>query len=201
MGFRARAGAVPARVRLILAALARVPTAGAVLVAIDGRAGSGKTTLANELIGWEPRLRLFHADELQRPQAEGEWETWTPGECAANFANEAPLRAVVSSLAAGRQARYEPYDWSAHQVGSLTTLSPGGVMVVEGAYTMQQSLREYYDLTIWVDCQEEARAARLRARPAPSPGWLEAWTKGEEFYLQHEQPSRAADVVIAGTDQ
>lgn len=182
-------------------ALARLPAAGTALVAIDGRAGSGKTTLAGELARENAGIRVLHADELQRPQADAEWEDWTPGESAANFVKEAPLRDVLSLLAAGREARYRPYDWAAHEPGPPATVPPGGIILVEGAYTLRRSLRPYYGLKIWVECDDEVRAARLRARPAPSPGWLEAWVEGEDFYLAHERPDAAADLVIRGDER
>lgn len=190
------------RVKRIGEALARLPAAstasGTVLVAIDGRAGCGKTTLAAQLAAADPSIRVFHADELQRPQDEGEWKNWTPRECAANLVEEEPLRQVLSQLAAGQQARYQPYDWSAHRLGPPQILAPGGVVVVEGAYALRPSLRSYYALKIWVECAEDVRAARLRARPAPSPGWLEAWLAGEEFYVEHDNPAGIADIVIPG---
>lgn len=188
----------PSQITRVREAIAGLPTAGTVLVAIDGLAGSGKTTLAGELIAADPGLRLLHADELQQPQAEGEWDTWTPQQAAANFVLEAPLRDLLATLAAGRPAEYRAYDWSAHQLGPTTTVIPGGIVVVEGAYTLRPSLREFYDLKIWVDCDEQERAARLRARPTPSPGWLEAWLTGERFYVTHDRPAANADLVIRG---
>jgi uridine kinase len=128
-------------VRQVQEKLARLPAAGTILVAIDGRAGSGKTTLAGELATPDSGIRVFHADELQLPQAEGQWSNWTPREGAANFVKEEPLRDVLAELAGGREARYRPFDWAAHELGSPAVLHPGGVVVVGGAYTLRRSAR------------------------------------------------------------
>jgi uridine kinase len=173
---------------------------GTVLVAIDGRAGSGKTTLAEQVAAADPDIRILHADELQRPQAEGEWDAWTPQESSTNFVNEVALNEVLSALAAGQAAEYRPYNWSAHELCPVNTVTPGGVIVVEGAYTLRPSLRRYYTLKFWVECADEVRAARLRARTAPSPGWLDAWLAGEDFYVAHARPEAAADLVIWGDE-
>jgi uridine kinase len=184
------------RVREAIAGLGT--TTGTVLVAIDGLAGSGKTTVTDALVAADPALRVLHADELQQPQAEGEWDTWSPQQAAANFVLEAPLRDLLATLAAGRPAEYRAYDWSAHRLGPAATVTPGGVLVVEGAYTLRPSLRGFYDLKIWVDCDEQVRAARMGARPAPSPGWLQAWREGERFYVTHDAPATSADLTIRG---
>ncbi len=188
-------------VRRVQSAFASVPPAYTVLVAIDGRAASGKTTLANELGKESPHIRILHADELQRPQAEGEWDNWTPRECATNFVKEEALRHVLSKLITGRQAVYEPFDWTVHKLRRPMTLSPEGIIVIEGAYTLRKSIRNHFDVKVWVDCDEQVRMARIRAQPTPSPGWREAWTRGEDFYLEHERPSLAADVVVRGDPQ
>lgn len=88
---------------------------------------------------------------------------------------EAPLRDLLATLAAERPAEYRPYDWSAHRPGPAITVNPGGIVVVEGTYTLRAGLRHFFSLKIWVDCDEHVRAGRLSARPAASPGWLEAW--------------------------
>lgn len=189
----------PPRITRVREAIAGLrTTTGTVLVAIDGLAGSGKTTVADELVAADPGLHVLHADELQRPQAEGEWDTWTPQQAAANFVLEAPLRDLLATLAAGRPAEYRAYDWSAHRLGPAATVTPGGIVVVEGAYTLRPSLRGFFGLKIWVDCDEQVRAARLRARPAPSPGWLQAWLAGEQFSATHDHPAASADLMIRG---
>lgn len=185
------------KIKIILEKLATLRISSAsVLVAIDGLAGSGKTTVANELVVLDPALRILHADELQRPQREGEWDTWTPQQGAVNFVLEAPLMDLLSALAAGQEAEYHAYDWSAHQPAPLTKVAPGGVLLVEGAYTLRPSLRHFFAYKIWVECDERVRMKRLRARPAPSPGWLDAWLAAERYYVANNRPAANADIQI-----
>ena len=67
---------------LVSAALAQKPTRPLVL-ALDGRCGSGKTTLANRLAAQLPGCTLLRTDDFYLPPAQRspDWPTWTLPAC------------------------------------------------------------------------------------------------------------------------
>src|SRR6266852_1203446 len=68
------------------------------LVAIDGRGGSGKTVLADKLAQSRSDVSVVHTDDFAKPRVRG-WES-------TRF-----YKQVAEPLLAGRPGRYQRYDW------------------------------------------------------------------------------------------
>ncbi len=105
------------------------PSCGPVrLVGVDGHAGSGKTTFAEQLavaLGDAPLLRL---DDIASHEALFDWTARL-------------LDQVIEPLAQGRTARYAPYDWRARRFGPPRPLPPAPVVLVEGVGAGRRALR------------------------------------------------------------
>lgn len=166
-----------------LAALARelrglAPSCGPVrLVAVDGHAGSGKTTFADRLaraLGGAPVLRL---DDIATHR---ELFGWT-----------GRLRAqVLDPLAAGRPAVYGVYDWQARAVTMRRTLPPAPVVLVEGVGAGRRLLRPYLARLLWMEVPAAAAWARGRRRDGPAlAGFWDGWERAERAHFSAD-PSR-----------
>lgn len=78
-------------------------------------------------------------------------------------------------------------------------MAPEGVVIVEGVYVARPALRGYLDLIVVVEAPRELCLARQRARGENDPAEIERWRAAEDWYLQHQNPRRVADVVVGAT--
>lgn len=78
-------------------------------------------------------------------------------------------------------------------------MAPRGVVVVEGVYVARPALRGYLDLIVVVDAPRELCLARQLARGEHDLAEIERWRAAEDWYLERQDPRRAADLVIDGS--
>lgn len=150
--------------------LAHVPCA---VLAIDGRCGSGKTTLAALLAQTLP-CRVVHMDDFYLPFAarRPDWRTTPLG----NMDLGRLRREVLEPARLGEEIAYHAYDCP------------------------HDALRPYYDLTVFLTCSQVEQAARLQAREgAYYPAFSACWIPLEEDYHRTYDVEHAADLVADTT--
>ena len=113
------------------------------VVAIDGRCGSGKTSLA-ELIRQLIPCNVVHMDDFYLPP-DLRAENWTeiPG---GNMDFARFLREVLIPAEAGEPVCYRPFDCQSGTLGVPAALPPRSLTVVEGSYSQHPLLSARYDL-------------------------------------------------------
>ena len=154
---------------------------GPLVIAIDGRCASGKTTLAGRLhdvLGWS----VVHMDDFfLRPEQRTPERYATPGE---NVDHERFLSEVLRPLRAGQPVEYRPFDCHIGQLGAPVRVSAAPVTVVEGSYSCHPSLRSLYDLRVFVTIEPDEQLRRIEAR---NGGYAEVfrtrWIPLEEQYF------------------
>lgn len=126
---------------LITARLKQQPT---VLVALDGRCGSGKTTLAAQLAERFPQSITLHTDDfyLPPPQRVTGWERIP----CANMHLERLRAEAVAPARAGRAVCYKAYSCREGAYLPPRVLGPAPLVIVEGSYSHHPSLAPYYDI-------------------------------------------------------
>ncbi len=152
---------------------------GLVLVGIGGRGGAGKSTLAALI----PGAQVVSTDEF-----------WT-GE---GFDLERLGREVVAPLAQGETARFASYDWATRSARGERAVEPAGIVVIEGVCALHRTLRDAYDVRVWVDAPYEVRLARGVARDgeAARATWVETWMPSEDRYVARDDPVACAHLVV-----
>ncbi|QEU95766.1 uridine kinase family protein [Streptomyces kanamyceticus] len=159
------------------------PSCGPVrLVAIDGHAGSGKSTFARRLadafdgvFAGVPVLRL---DDIASHDALFAW-------------TERLHRAVLGPLSRGEAAHYAVYDWTERRFGPADrVLPPAPVVIVEGVGAGRAALRPFLAQLLWMDVPQEEAWARGRQRDGQvqSDFW-DGWEPAERRHFA-EDPSR-----------
>ena len=159
-----------------------------VIIAIDGRSGAGKTTLAIELaarLREHHKVSLFHLEDIY------------PGWNGLAAGVERYASTVLAPLHRGEPAEWVSWDWNAHYDGETRTTRPAEIVLVEGVGAAAAAARPYLSAVIWADSPEHDRRSRALARDGDSyaPYWDE-WAAQEEEWLAVDDVPAQADVRV-----
>jgi len=171
-----------------------------VLVGVDGAGGSGKSTLAELLSVAMPDSVMIHVDDFYLPSAQRPEQQ---DGIADNF-DLARLRAEVLEPAKnGSAVRYQRYDWDTDALAEWTAVPAGTPLFVEGVYSTQLTLRDFYTFRIFCDTDREVRLRRGLDRDGEESRsqWVDEWMPAEDRYLGKEAPQSSADLVVNGSNQ
>ena len=165
------------------------------IVAIDGRCGSGKSTLA-EALRESRGYPVVHMDDFFLRQSQRTAERLaTPGE---NVDHERFLAEVLAPLAAGDAVAYRPFSCRTMTLCDPVTLPQAAVTVVEGSYACHPSLRDYYDLRVFLDIDSETQMARILRRNGPEKAeeFRQKWIPLEELYFSAMDVAAHCDLIL-----
>ena len=161
--------------------------AAPVLVALDGRCGSGKTTLAAQLARQFPQSITVHTDDFYLSPA-SRVANWEQIPCA-NMDLERLRAQVLTPARAGQAIPYRAYSCRA-----------GALVIVEGSYSCHPTLADCYDLKVFVTCSKEEQARRLLAREGERySGFTARWIPLEEGYFAKFQIEQTVDFILDTT--
>ena len=166
----------------------RASSRAARLVAVDGRACAGKSTLARALAaacGGAPIVRVD--DFLYWRDIEGwwprlEWEALRP-------------------LLSGSPARFRVRDWAGDPEGrglaGWREIAPADVVIVDGVTSSRQAIAADLALSVWVEAPGGERLRRGIAREGEQRRWLwvEWMVLEDDFFGRDGAPGRAGFVA------
>jgi uridine kinase len=178
------------------AVLAAPPGLGPVrLVAVDGPAGSGKTTFAGRLAGAVraagATVGELHTDDLLAgwTDLDSFWPRLDSG--------------VLSPLRRGEAGAYHPYDWVAGEFEAQQRAVPvSDVLVIEGVSSGRRVIGAELTLLAWVEVAEDLRLARgvERDGEALREHWVR-WMADEARHFADQRTRDRADLRIDGAPQ
>lgn len=165
-----------------------------VVVAIDGRCGSGKTTLS-EIISERLDCNIIHTDDFfLRPQQK------TPerlSEVGGNIDYERFKNEVVDKLKTEKSFSYRPYDCGTRALREPINIEPKELTIIEGSYSCHPYFGSYADLKIFVTAPREIILGRLTKRnPKLTERFINEWIPLEERYFGGFSVEERADIVI-----
>lgn len=180
--------------------------AQALVVAIDGRSGSGKSTVAAAVAQAISAVIVPCDDFFTASVSDAEWDRRTPEQRAADAIDWRRLkREAIDPLRTGRAARWYTFDFLAGPRGdgtypwqsTPTERAPKPVVLLDGAYSARPELADVLDLSVLVEAAPTTREARLAAREAADflRQWHARWDPAEDHYFGHVRPPSAFDVV------
>lgn len=172
----------------------------AVCVALDGRSGVGKSTLAKQLAA-ATAATLLDGDSFFAGGTAVRSDS--PAERAGDCIDWRRQRAVLGALRRGHSASYRAFDWEAFDGSLETELTvveppPSGVLIVEGVYSARQELSDLLDLRLLLRVPDDVRMARLLAREHGLTRWERQWHEAEEWYFANAAPPASFDVIVEG---
>ena len=182
---------------LLSAALAQKPTRPLVL-ALDGRCGSGKTTLANGLAAQLPGCTLLRTDDFYLPPAQ-RIPDWAHTPCAnmdlIRLRNEA-LRPAYE----GQPVLYRAYSCRAGTYQPVQEFAAQPLVILEGSYSHHPLLAGYETLRVFVTCSREEQTRRLQAREGEQyANFAARWIPLEEGYFAQYRIEETADLAVDTT--
>ncbi|KJK36092.1 hypothetical protein UK23_42405 [Lentzea aerocolonigenes] len=170
----------------------RGPAGRPLLVAIDGRGGAGKSTLAERLRTAVPKSAVVHTDDVAWHHAYFDW-----GGLMAEH--------VIKPLHRGEAVEFRPPAWAEHdRPGAIRVAAGLDVVWIEGTGIIRDELAPWIDASIWVQGDLDEQERRLVARDGDSEAQrrhVAAWLAEELPFLLREQPWRRATFVVAGTTE
>ncbi len=183
-------------VRMLLSERSRVT------VAIDGRAGAGKTTLAGAFVSSlkeqadAPSVTLIGCDGFFLPP-----EKRTPlrlEEIGGNMERERLLDEVLLPLSKGQNGIYSGFDCHTLTYSEPIELLPTALTVVEGSYAHHPDLIGFYDLKVFLDVEEEVQRERIiRRNKERATLFFKKWIPMEELYFAAFSVKEHADLLIS----
>jgi len=154
-----------------------------VIIAIDGRCGAGKTTLA-QYLKEQTGATVFHMDDFfLRPEQRTAARLSTPGE---NVDHERFLSEVLEPLRKGAlELPYQRFDCKSQSLQEAVIIRPGNLCIVEGSYSCHPSLVNIYDYRIFMTVSPNEQMERIiRRNGAEGAKMFESrWIPLEEKYF------------------
>ena len=166
-----------------------------IVIAIDGKCASGKTTLGHYL-QQEFDANLFHMDDffLQKEQR-------TPkrlAEVGGNVDYERFQTEVLEPLLAGNDVKYRPFHCKTLQIGEGVEILPKRVNIIEGSYSQHTYFGDIYDLKVFMEIEPEKQLENIRERNGEEQleVFKQRWIPKEEAYFEVFGIKEKSDIVV-----
>ncbi|MEU3599176.1 hypothetical protein ABZ714_10665 [Streptomyces sp. NPDC006798] len=170
------------------------PSCGPVrLVAVDGHAGSGKSTFTGRFAaalaarapgGTDTPVGVLRLDDLASHEAYFDWTGRL-------------LDQVIEPLSRGVRAHYEPYDWNTRRFTAPRALPPSPVILIEGVGAGRAALRPRLARLLWMERAPEESWPRGRDRDGIGlSAFWDSWTVAETGHFLADPSRPYADTLI-----
>jgi uridine kinase len=134
-----------------------------VIVAIDCKCTSGKTTLAGRLAEIYD-CNVFHMDDFFLRPEQRTAERFA--EIGGNVDYERFMEEVLTPLKAGYAFSYRPFDCSTFTLAAPVSVVPKKLNIIEGTYSHHPHFGNPFDLKIVLTIDDQTQRKRILQRPA-----------------------------------
>ena len=173
-----------------------------VVLAVDGRSNSGKTTLAARIHNTVPRSAVIHTDDIAWEHSRFGWADLLIG-------------GILIPVHHGQAVSYRPPRWDEHgREGSIEVPAGCPLLIIEGDGAGRREVAHLIDTLIWVqaDEREARRRAAARAADPPAADVANRAADGDPFdeegWMAEEIPFNAAqrtweraDIIVCGSPE
>lgn len=162
------------------------------IMAIDGRAGAGKTTLANELslaLSLRRTVAVVHLDEI--------YAGW---DLALGDSLTTSLSQILKSISAGEPVTFAVYDWTSQQYDATREIPPCDLIIIEGVGSAQRVVRDLATASIWMDVDKETGLERVLGRDGIAiKDQMSLWQTREEVHFLSDATRENVDFILSTT--
>lgn len=163
--------------------------------AIEGRCGSGKTTVARRLakLCGAPVVQMDHF--FLPPQKRTEARYAEPG---GNVDYERFADEVLSQLHTKKGFSYGRFSCAKGAFDGEEQVAPSPLVLVEGSYAMHPFFGSPYDVTVFCDVDPDTQKKRILARNGPEmlQRFEERWIPMEEAYFKAFSIAERCDFIL-----
>ena len=180
-------------VKPILAEISEISSLNArpILIAIDGPAGSGKTSLANQLASNLKSATTIHMDDLYNG-----WEDALTATLTRHLEEW-----VLDPLTQHQSVKYQKFDWITSEYGPTVEVSDVELLILEGVGAAQARIRQQADLTIWIEVGAQIGLARVLNRDgAQILPYMLKWQERESAHFIKDQTKENCQIFIDGSN-
>ena len=166
-----------------------------VVIAIDGRAASGKSTLTKLLAGILHAGVVHMDDFFLPPELRTQERLSTPG---GNVHYERFAQEVLPRIRNNASFTYPVFNCSKMQLDGIREVISSSWRIVEGSYSHHPQLAQYMDLRVFCNISPEEQMHRILLRNGEGMAQMFAqrWIPMEEHYFSTYQICQHADIVI-----
>lgn len=165
------------------------------VIGIDGRCGSGKTTLSlklKEILGCE----IIHLDHffLQTHQRTKE----RLNEVGGNFDYERFILEVKNPIKNRKDLSYQVFNCYTMSLEERINININKIIVIEGTYSLHPLIEDIYDIKVFVNINKDEQIKRIKKRDGEVllQRFISEWIPKEEAYFSKFNIVDNADVII-----
>lgn len=164
-----------------------------IVIAIDGMAASGKTTMANELSKLYD-INIIHCDDFFLPPKKRSMERLN--EVGGNIDYERMYDEVICNL--NENIEYQPFNCSIMDYNEIIKLKRKRITVVEGSYSLHPYFKKYYDLSIYLLMDEQLQINRILNRNGEAllNRFINEWIPMENRYRDELNILKNVDIIL-----
>ncbi len=160
------------------------------IIAIDGPAGAGKTTLANEIfqaMSTKYSIEVIHMDDLYNG-----WQDALGDELTAL------LSSIIDSQKNMNTFKIPIFDWVNYSFTSVRELKPPQILILEGVGSARSCVREFTMATIWIEVDRALGIQRVLARDGEEiETHMKQWLIDQEIYFTTDKTRESADFILS----
>ena len=157
-----------------------VGSVGMSLIAIDGRAGAGKTTLAATLfaqISLKHSVDVIHMDDL--------YQGW---EDSLSIHLTQTLESIVKAHQFNESFEIEIFNWNAMKFDSTQKIEPVEYLILEGVGAGQKIVRDAGATLYWLDVDPDVGIARVLKRDGNQIAeQMKQWQIDQELHFMSDK--------------
>lgn len=159
------------------------------VIAIDGPAGSGKTTLSKQLAADIDDVEIIHVDDL--------YQGWSDAFSARLTASV--ISQILVPISEKIDFTYEIYDWRSNKFHKSKLVPKNKIYILDGVGAGQSQFRPYLSKIIWLNISDEIGLSRVLQRDGAeilSP--MQEFQKAQKLHFASDLTENAADFHYEG---
>ncbi len=202
--------------KLISYNILSIETSVPMLIGIDGKDASGKTTFADSLSTTlqkqsDREIIRVSLDDFFQPRSIRSWQKNQARGCYEDtFDIQGIIKHLLAPIKSSGMYTAKIFDYKTDTSISIITknTSSNAIFVIDGVFIQRPEFREYWDYTVLLDISDKTAIERGSVRDTDRIGDLESarqkyinrYIASQEIYYDECKPQAKANIIIDNTD-